>query len=189
LDADHSSSGAKASAARIAKSGIRIDAVPEFHIRPATEADCAGILGCLHAAFEPYRSQYSAAAYEDTVLNDDSLRQRLGNMNLFVALDGSGNVIGTVGCSISSPGEGHIRGMAVLETWRGDGVADQLLDQAISKLREERCTRVTLDTTAPLKRAIRFYEKNGFRATGTVSDFFGMPLYEYARELNQHSEK
>jgi ribosomal protein S18 acetylase RimI-like enzyme len=73
--------------------------------------------------------------------------------------------------------------MAVLETWRGDGVADQLLDRAISKLREEQCTRVTLDTTAPLKPAIRFYEKNGFRATGRIIDFFGMPLYEYAREI------
>jgi GNAT superfamily N-acetyltransferase len=170
------------------KPGIRINGVPGIHIRPATEADCAGILDCLHAAFEPYRSQYSAAAYEDTVLNEDSLRQRLGNMNLLVALDGLGNVIGTVGFSISSPGEGHIRGMAVQESWRGDGLAGQLLEQAISKLREEHCTRVTLDTTAPLKRAISFYEKNGFRTTGMVSDFFGMSLYEYARELTR-SEK
>jgi len=31
--------------------------------------------------------------------------------------------------------------------------------------------------------AIRFYEKHGFRSSGKVSDFFGMPLYEYIKEL------
>jgi len=42
---------------------------------------------------------------------------------------------------------------------------------------------VTLDTTRPLERAIRFYERCGYRATGVVRDFFGMPLFEYAKDL------
>ena len=32
-------------------------------------------------------------------------------------------------------------------------------------------------------RAIRFYERHGYRPTGRVSDFFGMELIEYAKEL------
>jgi hypothetical protein len=28
-----------------------------------------------------------------------------------------------------------------------------------------------------------FYEKNGFRRTGKVTDFFGMPLIEYTKHL------
>jgi hypothetical protein len=42
---------------------------------------------------------------------------------------------------------------------------------------------VTLDTTWPLQRAIRFYERQGYAATGRETDFFGMPLYEYAKPL------
>jgi hypothetical protein len=42
---------------------------------------------------------------------------------------------------------------------------------------------VSLDTTEPLERATQFYEAQGFRRTGRVSDFFGMPLHEYAKAL------
>jgi hypothetical protein len=39
-----------------------------------------------------------------------------------------------------------------------------------------------LDTTEPLIQATRFYERNVFLRTGKISDFFGMPLIEYAKE-------
>src|SRR5262249_44750371 len=45
------------------------------------------------------------------------------------------------------------------------------------------CGRVRLDTTRHLGRAIRFYETHGFRASGRVSDFFGMELFEYVKTL------
>ncbi len=73
--------------------------------------------------------------------------------------------------------------MAVLPQWQGRGTAKELLEAAESQARAAGCTRVTLDTTAPLQRAVRFYEKNGYRATGVVGDFFGMPLYQYGKEL------
>jgi hypothetical protein len=40
-----------------------------------------------------------------------------------------------------------------------------------------------LDTTEPLQRAMGFYEKHGYRRSGKVSDFFGMPLVEYQKVL------
>ena len=49
------------------------------------------------------------------------------------------------------------------------------------------CTRLTLDTTEPLQRAISFYRRNGFVTSGTVTDFFGMPLYEYVKALSDSS--
>ena len=73
--------------------------------------------------------------------------------------------------------------MAVLPAHAGTGVAEQLLTAAERALRERGCVRVSLDTTEPLRRAIRFYEKHGYRPSGRVSDFFGMPLVEYVKEL------
>jgi len=76
-----------------------------------------------------------------------------------------------------------VSGMAVLHEWQGTGVARALLQAAETELRKDRCECVTLDTTQPLQRAVRFYEKHGFRRSGRVSDFFGMPLYEYGKML------
>ncbi|HTC94503.1 MAG TPA: hypothetical protein VK699_13775 [Terriglobales bacterium] len=50
--------------------------------------------------------------------------------------------------------EGHLRGMAVLPYWRGTGLA------------------------------VKFYEKNGYRRSGKIADFFGMPLIEYLKSLS-----
>ena len=44
-------------------------------------------------------------------------------------------------------------------------------------------SRITLDTTEPLQRAVRFYEKHGYVASRRTTDFFGMALHEYVKEL------
>jgi GNAT superfamily N-acetyltransferase len=150
-------------------------------IRKASAEDSEGILACLHAAFAPYESRYTPAAYEDTVLTPQSLQKRLQTMSVLVAHSG-GSVIGTITCAVSGD-EGHLRGMAVRPDWQGKNVAHLLLEAAERELRDKRCRRVTLDTTAPLERAMHFYEKYGYRKSGRVSDFFGMPLHEYVKTL------
>ena len=153
-------------------------------IRKATSADAQGILDCLRLAFEPHRERYTPAGYADTVLGPATIHERLAAMTVLVATSEGGETIGTIACHAGAGGEGHIRGMAVHPTWQGTGVAQRLLDAALADLRARGCARVTLDTTEPLRRAIRFYERNGFRPTGVVGDFFGMPLFEYARALS-----
>jgi GNAT superfamily N-acetyltransferase len=156
-----------------------------FSIRGASASDAEGILACLHSAFQPYESTYTRDAYEDTVLKHDSLHRRLKTMSIFVAVSESGEIVGTIGCEVVHEAEGHLRGMAVRPEWQGSGVAKQLLDRAESELRDRGCLRITLDTTEPLKRAVQFYEKNGYRASGKVTDFFGMPLFQYLKTLEE----
>jgi ribosomal protein S18 acetylase RimI-like enzyme len=148
-------------------------------IRRAAENDSPEILACLHAAFAPYRDSYSPAAYLDTVLTPETLQERFIQMQVFVAQSSSGQIVGTIACQVVSHGEGHIRGMAVLPACQGTGIAAQLLARVEDGLRRQNCTRITLDTIAPLVRAMRFYEKFGFHRSGKITDFFGMPLFEY----------
>jgi GNAT superfamily N-acetyltransferase len=75
--------------------------------------------------------------------------------------------------------------MAVRPAWHGRGVATLLLASVESELRDRRCSRITLDTTAPLQRAMLFYEKHGFSKSGRVADFFGMELSEYVKMLSK----
>jgi GNAT superfamily N-acetyltransferase len=153
----------------------------EIVIRPAQAGDEAGILGCLAEAFEPYRGDYTPAAYADTVLDESSLRGRLERMHVLVAC-WEDEVAGTVGASIAE-GKGHLRGMAVLPGYRGIQLAARLLTAIESWLTAAGCKRVTLNTTLPLQAAMKFYEKNGYARSGRVLDFFGMPLVEYVKDL------
>jgi GNAT superfamily N-acetyltransferase len=151
-------------------------------IRRASAADAHGILRCLRLAFEPCRPSYSEAGFADTVLGPETIADRLRIANVFVAVSEK-EIVGTIGCQVVSAEEGHLRGMAVVPEWQGSGVAERLLLRAERELRAAGCSFISLDTTEPLKRAVRFYEKHGFRASGKVVDFFGMPLYEYVKQL------
>lgn len=152
-----------------------------FEIRKADRSDAGAILDCLEGAFAPYRDQYTPQAFADTVMTADSLERRMREMCLFVACYGC-EVVGTIGCSVNGA-EGHLRGMAVLPNWQGTALAAALLQAAEAELSRSKCARVTLDTTEPLARAIRFYQKHGFVDSGRVTDFFGMRLYEYTKSL------
>ena len=155
----------------------------EFTIRPALISDAEEIQQCLRIAFGHYLDSYSREAFLDTVPTVENVRARFHHMSLFVAEDHQRKVIGTIAWYLKSPEEGYIRGMAVLPEWQGKGVAQKLMANVEEDIRSRGCSRAALDTTDPLKRAIRFYEKLGYRRTGNIEDFFGMPLHEFAKEL------
>jgi GNAT superfamily N-acetyltransferase len=155
----------------------------EFQIRFADASDERGILDCLGRAFAPYRERYTPQAFADTILDAQAVRRRLSEMSVLVAVSAAGVVIGSVGFTLVDGEEGHLRGMAVRPEHLGGGVAQRLLESAEAALRERGCSRVTLDTTEPLERAMRFYERNGYGRSGVVRDFFGMPLLEYVKPL------
>ena len=154
-------------------------------IRKAVSTDAPAILDCLRIAFEPYRSSYTAEAFTDTVLTAETIQHRLASMCIFVAVNEAGNIVGTIGFSVIGGSEGHLRGMAVLPGWQGRGIADRLLQRAEAELGAGKCSRITLDTTDPLQRAMRFYERHGYRRSGRVTDFSGMPLHEYVKNLTE----
>jgi len=130
-----------------------------------------------------YRDSYTPAAFADTILTPERMQKRFQEMTVFIATEKSGEIVGTIACSVVNPEEGHIRGMAILPTAQGSGIAARLLTRAEAHFRQRNCKRISLDTTAPLTRAIRFYERAGFSRSGKVQDFFGMPLYEYVKAI------
>jgi GNAT superfamily N-acetyltransferase len=154
-----------------------------IEIRVANEADAPAIAACLAAAFEGFRSQYTDAAYADTVADEPAVRARLTHMAIFVAVAADGAVVGTLAASATG-NAGHLRGLAVREAWQGSSVAKDLLNAVEHWLITAGCTEVTLHVTAVLHRAMRFYEKNGFSRTGRTEDFFGMPLAEFSKPLS-----
>ncbi len=151
-------------------------------IRRAEREEAHEISACLQAAFEAFRPAYTPGAFEDTVPAPAAVAARFDIMRIFIASAGGDEVEGTIACSANGD-EGHLRGMAVRPVWQGHAIASQLLAAAEAALRARGCTRVTLDTTAALPRAIRFYEKHGYARSGKVADYHGMPLYEFEKSL------
>ena len=158
-----------------------MSSLEEIPIRQAESGDVEGIRQCLVAAFEPYRSDYTAGAYLDTVPDEAGILQRVEHMHVLVAV-APDVIAGTVSAALGSV-EGHLRGMAVRPEWRGSGLSALLLHTIENWLGSKGCKRVTLDTVLPLQAAIRFYEKNGYRRTGRVTDLYGMPLVDYVKEI------
>jgi ribosomal protein S18 acetylase RimI-like enzyme len=161
---------------------LAVPIVPPVRIREAGANDASAVLACLAAAFEEFRREYSAGAFADTVLDPETVRRRMREMSVLLAIV-EGRVVGTISWSAKEL-EGHLRGMAVLPEWQGRRVASALLTAAERELLECGCSYVTLDTTEPLTRAIQFYERHGYARSGRTSDFFGMPLYEYRKDFS-----
>lgn len=155
----------------------------EFTVRQALISDAEEIQSCLRIAFGNYLDSYTREAFLDTVPTVEDVRSRFHSMSLFVAEDHARKVIGTIAWYLKCSEEGYLRGMAVIPEWQGKGVAQQLLHAAETDIRSHGCSRVGLDTTDPLERAIHFYEKQGYHRTGHIEDFFGMPLHEFVKEL------
>ncbi len=168
---------------RITRGGRSVTPLAVISIRPASAKDASAVIDCLQSAFEVHRGGYTPDAYRETTLTPELYRKRLESMTILVAVADQHLVVGTLAFQVIADGEGHLRGMAVLPAWQGTEVAEGLLAAAERELRGVGCSRVSLDTTEPLARAVRFYKKHGYRSTGQVTPFHGMATFEYAKPL------
>ncbi len=156
--------------------------MPDIRIRRAEIADLPSVRQCLAEAFAPYRFSYTAEMFENTVPSVAGLEERSAAMTIWVAAC-SDRIVGTIAAGVTDSHVGHLRGMAVAAAFHGCGVAAQLLRTAEAELRRLGCTTVTLDTTAPLDRAMAFYEKHGYRRSGARHPMLGMELIEFHKPL------
>lgn len=161
--------------------------VQEVRIRPARASDVGGIVECLHSAFEPYRSAYTATAFAATVLTTTTAKRRVRSMTVWVAVGRQGRILGTVAVKRASPRHAHLRGMAVLPEYQGQGIASALLEHTVRRARAKGFRYVTLETTEPLTNAARFYLSHGFRRTGRSRHWGGMKLIGFERRIRNGS--
>lgn len=64
-------------------------------------------------------------------------------------------------------GDLELKRIYALSRFHGSGVAQTMMDTAVDEARERGARRVTLGVYAGNARALRFYERNGFRQIGT----------------------
>jgi len=103
------------------------------------------------------------------------------------------DVVGVVSLSVMTgadsrvpePGTVYLWQMFVSPGWQGSGLAGALMDRVLDEARRRGYTRMVLWAAAGAAQARRFYEREGWSATGEADDEsnFGLPLVQYGRTL------
>lgn len=102
----------------------------------------------------------------------------------FLVAEQDGQVLGYLGCHHIA-GEGYVTNVAVFETYRRQGVAKHLLEEALS--RWQTLSRITLEVRISNQAAIALYESLGFVKDGVRPRFYAHPtedaaIYSYYRK-------
>jgi GNAT superfamily N-acetyltransferase len=82
-------------------------------------------------------------------MTSETLRKRIEDMTVLIARNEAGLVLGTIGAAVRGV-EGHIRGMAVLPSSQGAGLADRLLETIERELTRAGCSLVQIYSPRPL---------------------------------------
>ena len=110
--------------------------------------------------------------------SETALREELANPCAhFLVAERDGRVVGYVGCHHMA-GEGYITNVAVHPDCRRQGVARQLLQEAL--LRWQHLSRVTLEVRVSNAAAIALYEGLGFVCEGVRPRFYAHPTEDAA---------
>ena len=145
--------------------------------------EASRIAEVLREAFAEYKNLYTDEAYAATTPASDEVRNRIGEKTVWVALC-QGEIVGTVS-AVPYNKSFYIRSMAVLPSARGQDIGELLLEEIEKVARALGYERLLLCTTPFLNRAIRLYERFGFRRSDEgAKDLCGTPLFTMMKTLS-----
>lgn len=166
-----------------------------IRLRPATLDDVDAIHRVLDAGFDTYRD-FAPPGWElpERAWDEQKVRTRLVSPDVWFTVATDANHVVGVAAALSAYPPGlptPIPRLAALwllfvepRRW-GRGVANELMRAALAAVHDRGFTSARLYTPRDHARARAFYERWGWRATGTgfFSDNLALPLVEYRVEL------
>jgi GNAT superfamily N-acetyltransferase len=159
-----------------------VNTASEIQIREAGAEDAEAIAAVLYESFLEFRALYTDGGFAATALPEEQILIRMAEGPVWIAMRDA-IVLGTV-AAVLKGSRLYMRGMAVLPSARGLGVAVRLLEQVEQRARREGCGSVFLSTTPFLSGAIWLYERSGFRRTGEgPHELFGTSLFTMEKNI------
>jgi GNAT superfamily N-acetyltransferase len=125
------------------------------------------------AALADTPASFAATLEEEQAIQEDGWRTMVRDAAIFVVTVGGTAVGAVAGLYRASAHERGLGAMWVAPQWRGRGVAALLATAVTSWARSEGALTVGLWVPGDNARARRFYEHQGFRATGLCRPFPG----------------
>jgi len=131
-----------------------------MHVRLVTRDDVPEVIALVRDVLAEFGLTFGEGAKTDSELHDlPGSYEDHGGM-FWVAADPK--IIGTCGIFPVAEKTYELRKMYLRPETRGKGVGKALLQAALDHARKTGAKRMVLDTTHQMKRAIEFYEANGF---------------------------
>lgn len=112
--------------------------------------------------------EFGFEEWEEDIRNMDNHTYKSDGGNFWIAINEKNDIIGTIGLKNKGNAIGELKSMYVYKHYRGDGIAQDLLNTLIKFA--GKYEKVVLDTYKKFERAIKFYEKNGFINVQTIGD-------------------
>ncbi len=163
-------------------------------LRPATLEDVALLTANVADGFATYLEwappNWTPPVLEEASMNRQAERLAREDVWCLIALD-AGEAAGHIGLSPvtaeepepAGPGAIYLWQLFVRERWRGSGLATQLVTAAVEEAKRRDLTKLILWTPRGAGRSRRFYEREGWIATGRSHEDSpsGLPTVEYSR--------
>ena len=161
-----------------------LNPITNIRIRFATIGEADAIADLLSEAFAEYESLYTPEGFAATAITSRQIVVRMSEGPVWVAV--RDEVIVGTGSAVAKGESLYIRGMGVHPSARGQRIGELLLIQIEQFAISQGFSRQSLSTTPFLDRAIRLYEKFGFRRTDEgPNDLFGTPLFTMEKNLER----
>jgi putative acetyltransferase len=136
-------------------------------VRPGTDADAAAAADLVQRVLQEHGLPFEPTGVDADLLTPAAHYTARGGA-FYVATDASGRIVGTAALQRTGPASGEVRKMFLVPEARGNGIGRALLDTVLGAARARRLERVTLSTRQRYGRAIRMYERAGFRLVGSA---------------------
>ena len=154
-----------------------------IEMRLAEPRDAPAIASLLADSFVEYEPLYTPEGYAATAITSERVEDRITEGPVWVALTDE-DLAGTISV-VARSGSLYVRGMAVRPTSRGLGIGELLLAKVEEFAEAAGFRRLFLSTTPFLDRAIRLYERGGFRRTDEgPHNLYGTPLFTMEKVLS-----
>jgi ribosomal protein S18 acetylase RimI-like enzyme len=154
-------------------------------VRAAESKDIREIHSILAEAFAPYRKRYTEKAYNVTVVSKKEIENRLNDQNaLILVAQLHKDIVGTAAIKMYSDNL-YLQSMAVRPGVQRKGIGMLILGEIEKRARETGVDELSLECYEPLTKAIRVYEKFGFRKTGRRRPYYGITIFEMKKNIRR----
>jgi ribosomal protein S18 acetylase RimI-like enzyme len=158
---------------------------PSVRIRRAAPTDATDIADVLRQSFLEFEPLYTPKGFAATTPDQEQVGSRIEEGPACIAL-WEDRTAGTASAVLKGEKSLYVRGVAVVPSMRGLGIAEALMKEVESYARESGCARMFLTTTPFLTSAIRLYERFGFtRVPNGTADLFGTSLIKMEKNLDR----
>jgi putative acetyltransferase len=135
---------------------------PEVTVREVSAADVPLVIDLVRDVLAEFGLRFGEGSGTDEEVTRLPASYVDEGGGFWVAVDASDAIVGTCGAFPVGEGAFELRKMYLHLEARGTGAGQLLLDTCLGFVRSRGAKRIVLDTTHDMKRAIAFYERNGF---------------------------